>query len=164
MNNLYLTGIMGCGKTSIGKLAAKILGAEFFDVDLEIENDQKMFISEIFAQYDEAYFRDIESRVLQKLSGLNNAVVSTGGGIILRKENVDVMKQTGNVIWIKRPIEMIAECVDTAVRPLIADDPQKLVKIYSEREPLYKNSADYVVANESTVEEAAQAVAKIFNK
>ena len=164
MNNLYLTGIMGCGKTSVGKIAAEILGAQFFDVDKEIEKDQDLFISEIFAQYNEAYFRDIESKVLQRLSNLQNAVISTGGGIILKKDNIDVMKQTGNIVWIKRPIEMIAECVDASFRPLIADDPQKLVRIYQEREPLYQNCADYIVGNESTVEEAAQAVVELFNK
>ena len=162
MNNLYLTGIMGCGKTSIGRIAADILGAQFFDVDKEIEKDQKMFISEIFAQYNEAYFRDIETKVLRKLSNLRNSVISTGGGIILKKENIDVMKQTGSIIWIKRPVEMIAECVDAAVRPLIADEPERLIQIYREREPLYQSSADYTVVNENTAEEAAQEIAGHF--
>ena len=164
MNNLYLTGIMGCGKTSVGKIAAEILGVHFFDVDKEIEKDQDLFISEIFAQYNETYFRDVESKVLQKLSNLKNAIISTGGGIILKKDNIDIMKQTGSIVWIKRPIEMISECVDASFRPLIADDPQRLVKIYQEREPLYKSCADYIVGNEGPVEEAAQSVVEIFNK
>lgn len=164
MKNLYLTGIMGCGKTTAGQRTAEILGAQFFDVDAEIEKEQKMPISEIFEKYDEAYFRNIESEVLQKLSNMRKAVISTGGGIILKKENVDLMKKTGSIIWIKRQIEMISECVDATVRPLLADNPDRLIEIYKAREPLYKTCADYVVINENSVEEAAQAVAELFKK
>ena len=155
---------MGCGKTCVGRIASGILGAQFFDVDMEIEKDQNLFISEIFDKYNEAYFRKIESEVLEKLSSLQNAVISTGGGIILKRENIETMKQTGSILWIKRPIEMITECVDASIRPLIAGDPEKLVRIYREREPLYAACADYVIINDGPVEDAAQAVAEIFNK
>lgn len=164
MNNLYLTGIMGCGKTSIGRMAAGLLGAEFFDVDKEIEKELNLFISEIFEKYGEAYFRDAESEALQKLSSLQNAVISTGGGIILRNKNIETMQQTGSIVWIKRPIEMIAQCMEASFRPLIADNPQKLVEIYREREAIYQSSADHIVVNEGPIEEAAQAVAELFSK
>jgi len=157
--NLYVTGIMGCGKTAAGEKAAEILGVPFFDVDTEVEKQENRPISELFRLHGEAYFRGIETQVLQRLSGLDNAIVSTGGGIILQPGNVELMKKTGKVIWIKRPVDLILCSVDAAVRPLIADNPNRLKEIYAQREPLYKQYADAVVHNTGTLEEAAKEIA-----
>lgn len=161
MNNLYLTGIMGCGKTAAGMKAAKILKAQFIDLDHEVEKKESMSIPDIFEHRGEAAFRKIESQILFDLSAQSGAVISTGGGIILRQENVDRMKKTGTIVWIRRPIETILLGVNASARPLIRDDPQKLIQIYAEREPLYQKYADRIVDNNGSLEDAAEAIAAL---
>lgn len=162
MNNLYLTGIMGCGKSTAGKKAAKILKVLFFDVDHEVEKKESMTISEIFNRRGEDAFREVETRILSNLSAQNGVMISTGGGIILRQKNVDRMKESGKIVWIRRPIETILESVNDRDRPLIKNDPQKLLRIYADREPLYQKHADFIVDNNGSLDDAAEAVVKIF--
>ncbi len=159
MNNLYLIGIMGCGKTTVGKKAAKILGSPFFDLDREVEKKEGLLIREIFEKNGESAFRALESKVLADLSHQREAVISTGGGIILMQKNVDQMKATGTIIWIRRPVEDIIRRVNTNVRPLIKDNPKKLFEIYAEREPLYQQYADITIDNTKGLNEAAEAIA-----
>lgn len=160
--NLYLTGIMGCGKTSAGRLAAGILEASFIDLDAEIEKRESMPIGEIFNLHGEEYFRDLETEALRDISEKSGLVVSTGGGIILRDENIEIMHQTGKIIWIERPVDLILTCVDASVRPLIASNPEKLNQIYAQRRPLYGKYADAVVQNNGFLEDAAKEIAERY--
>ncbi len=162
MNNLYLTGIMGCGKTTAGKMAAEIAHALFIDVDHEIEHKERMSVADIFERRGEPAFRALESQILLDLSAQHGAIISTGGGIILAQKNVDRMKSTGKIVWIRRPLETILNGINAIVRPLIRDDPEKLIQIYAQREPLYEKYADAIVDNENSLEEAARAIAKLY--
>ncbi len=157
--NLYLTGIMGCGKTSAGKMAAAILKVPFFDLDAEVEKREQLPVSEIFSRHGEEYFRLAETEALRQVSKQAGAVVSTGGGIILKPQNAEIMKNTGKVVWIERPVDLILKCVDASVRPLIAEKPQILVDIYARREPLYRKYADAIVENTGFLEDAAKEIA-----
>jgi shikimate kinase len=153
---------MGCGKSTAGKKAADIARVPFIDVDHEIEHKEGMSVSDIFDRRGEQAFRLLESQVLFDLSAQRGAIVSTGGGIILAQKNVDRMKKTGKIVWIRRPIKSILAGINASARPLIQDDPEKLIRIYVQREPLYEKYADAVVDNETSLEDAARAIAKLY--
>jgi len=155
---------MGCGKSTVGKKAAGILKASFYDIDHEVEKTEGMKIRDIFESRGEDVFRKIESEMLFRLSALNVAVISTGGGIVLMQENVDRMKNTGKIIWVRRPIETIVTGINTNVRPLIKNDPQKLFKIYADREPLYMKYADDIVDNTGSLGDAAEDIIRLHRK
>ena len=93
--NIYLVDFMGTGKSVVGRKLARQLNREFLDLDSLIEESQKRPITQIFAQEGELYFRDLEKRVLKEVSIKSNLIISCGGGIVLDKDNIEVMKQTG---------------------------------------------------------------------
>ena len=131
-NNIYLIGFMGTGKTVVGKKIAEIMGRIFLDIDSEIEKVLKCAISEIFDRYGEEKFRKKESDILSSISGRNNLVVSTGGGIVLNTENLEKMKKSGLVVTLIARPEIICERLrEDASRPLLAnlDEREKLEEI-----------------------------------
>lgn len=156
--NLYLTGIMGCGKSSAGQKAAQILGVPFLDSDSEVELQAGSTAGDLFRLHGEEHFRSLETAALKRISEQSRAVVSTGGGVILRPENVEIMRKTGRIIWIERPVDAILKCADASVRPLIAKNPRILIDIYAAREPLYRKYAHAIVPNMGTLDEAADAI------
>ena len=135
---LFIIGLPGCGKTSLSKMLAKKINYNFYDMDLMIEEKEKMKISKIFENHGEKYFREKESEILEKLSELNNAVISTGGGIVLAEKNRNIMKKKGITIFINRKPEILINNIDISERPLLTKDKNKLTELSKEREPLYK--------------------------
>lgn len=142
--NIYLTGIMACGKTTKGKRVAKALGWQFVDADEYIVKISGKTIAQLFEE-GESVFRNWESKAFEELSQKKNLVVATGGGAILRDSNVSAMRLSGVVIMIERKIEDITAHVRTDTRPLLKDGPQKLKKIYDERKDRYYSTCDWVV-------------------
>ncbi|MDE6275210.1 MAG: hypothetical protein K2M75_01585 [Clostridia bacterium] len=142
--NIYLTGIMSCGKTVKGKKVAKALGWQFIDADEYITQISGKTISQLFEE-GESVFRDWESKAFEELSHKKNIVVATGGGAILRDVNVSAMRLSGVIILIERKIEDIIAHVRTDTRPLLKDGPQKLQEIYDKRKDRYYSTCDYVV-------------------
>ena len=163
MNNkiLFIIGLPGSGKTTLSKTLAEYLNYNFYDMDLIIEEKEKMKISAIFENYGEKYFREKESEVLENLSRLNNAVISTGGGIVLAKKNRDIMKKNGTTIFINRNLETILNNIDASERPLLTKDKNKLIELSKEREPLYRETAD-IIFTHNTWEENIEETFKIF--
>ena len=98
-NNIYIVGLMGSGKTSIGKLLSKALDSEHVDIDQEIVKKTNLTISEIFKNHGESHFRELESIMLNNVSKRRNLIVSTGGGVILSSENISTMQNTGTVSY-----------------------------------------------------------------
>ena len=94
-NNIYIVGLMGSGKTSIGKLLSKSLDSEHVDIDQEIVKNTNLTIGEIFKNHGENHFRELESNMLNNVSKRKNLIVSTGGGVILSSENISTMQNTG---------------------------------------------------------------------
>lgn len=137
--NLYLIGMMGSGKSTVGKVLADRLGYRFFDTDTVIEQASEQSISEIFASLGEASFRELETQVLAELSAYGRLVIATGGGIVLQQTNWSYLRH-GLVIWLNVPVEQLYHRLkgDT-VRPLLqADDPEeKLRSILEHRQSLY---------------------------
>ena len=105
--NVVLIGFMGTGKSSIGKLLSAKLGYKFVDSDQQIEYDLKMSISDIFAKHGENYFRQAEHRIIKKISQYNKAVISTGGGVVLNKDNMVELRKKGMVISLSASIDTI---------------------------------------------------------
>lgn len=158
---LYVIGLPGCGKTALSKMLAKHLNYDFYDMDLIIEEKEKMKISEIFEKHGEKYFREKESKLLENLSKLNNAVISTGGGIVLAKKNRSIMKKKGITIFINRTPSIILKNIDVRERPLLAKDKNKLIELSKEREALYRETAD-IIFNHDTWEENIEDTFNIF--
>jgi shikimate kinase len=161
-NNIYLTGMMGVGKTTISKILKQKLKMKLVDTDEYIVKTQKMKIKDIFARFGEKKFRDIETNVLKQVSKLNNTIISTGGGIILKDENVKIMHKTGIIININRNCKNIIKTIDTDSRPLLKEGKEKIYSIYMARKKIYKKTANIVIFNNTN--NINDAVKKIMNK
>ncbi len=162
MNNIYLTGIMGCGKTVIGKRLAQTAKREFIDTDEWIERREGKTIAAIFEGDGEAGFRRAESAVLLAASKSERAVVSCGGGIVILEENVRVMKETGVIIYIKRDIDKILADINTNTRPLLKQGAEKLKEIYEVRRAIYEACCDFVLPNNGRIEDAARVLGEML--
>ncbi len=147
--NIVLIGMPGCGKSTI----AKMLG-DFVDTDAIIEAQTGRKCGEIIKEYGEQFFRDTESKVIEELSTQNGLIISTGGGAVLREENVKNLKKNGVVIYLEAPLERLGE---TASRPL-SDTREKLEKMYAERKPVYEKACDVKVDAGGTAEDALKQV------
>lgn len=146
-NKVVIIGMPGSGKTTIGKILGKELSLEFYDMDEYIQKTTSKSIIELFENGEE-YFRDIESNVCRELSQKENVLISTGGGVIKRKENIDAFKENALIIFLDRPVEKILEDVDVSKRPLLKDGKEKVINLYKERYELYKKYADEIVVND----------------
>jgi len=144
---LYLIGMPGCGKSTLGKKLAQKNGSGFCDTDLLICDLAKAAIEEIFDQGGEELFREWEKRALLFASQGEKRIIATGGGIILAAENVDLMRKTGRIVYIYRTLEELSKAdLDTKDRPLLREDGA-LEKLFLQREPLYRQSCDKIIIN-----------------
>lgn len=156
--NLVLIGMPGSGKSTLGKALSERLGKEFLDSDTVIEEEENKPIPEIFKEVGEKGFRDIESRVIRSLSALRGKVIATGGGAILREENVRFLKGNGRLIFLDAPLETL---IPTGDRPLTATAAD-LKKRYEERYNLYLASADAVVKVTRDVSSNVEKIEKVL--
>ena len=145
MGNIVLIGMPGTGKSIIGKLLAELTGKTLQDTDAKIEEEAKMTIPEIFEKEGEAGFRDRESAICKKLGKERNLIIATGGGAILRPENVAALRQNGTLVHITRSIDKLP----TRGRPL-SKNIEALKKMEAQRMPLYKSAADITFRNNYT--------------
>ena len=143
--NIVLTGFMCAGKTTIGRKLAKLLDFNFIDTDMEIEEDQGCSVEDIFKYGGEECFRDMETKVLEKLKNVQNSVISTGGGIVERTSNRKLLKEESLVVWLRADIEALVKRVSRhSLRPLLkGKDPlEVLTQLDEERASLYEDLAD----------------------
>lgn len=163
--NIVLIGFMATGKTIIGKALARELKMDFIDTDSLIEMNEGKSISKIFEEEGETYFRDLEKKVIRKVSRKNNAVISTGGGAVLIKENMERLRQKGIIICLKTRPEIILERVkqQKGTRPLLKKpEPLKEIKtILKIRGPYYKQ-ADFTM--DTSDFEVGRIIEKILKK
>jgi shikimate kinase len=157
--NLYLIGMMGCGKTTIGKLLAQKLGYYFFDTDDLIVKASGRTISDLFEKEGEDVFRELETQVLSEVSAYKNLVIATGGGIVIRPKNWSYLHH-GVILWLDVPVaELYHRLKEDNTRPLLQDpDPlEKLKTIWQTRESLYKQADVRLTINQGeTPEMSAQ--------
>ncbi len=149
--NVVFVGMPGCGKTSIGKAYASLSGRSFLDTDIFVEQ-AGMPIPEIFEKYGEETFRDKETAAIGMLSAMSEKVIATGGGAVKRGKNVELMKQNGVVVYLKRDLSRLS----TDGRPLSQGGEEKIKQLYEERHTLYENAADVTVETYEDVDECAK--------
>ncbi len=159
MKNIVLIGMPGCGKSTLGRSLAEMLGREFIDADPEIEMDAGKTIPELFA-VSEDFFRKQETRTTKRLSALQNKVLAMGGGVVLRKENISSLKENGLIIFLDRSPEDIIGDVDTKTRPLLAAGRQRIYDLFAQREALYRAAADVTVQNKGSVRDVLSRLAE----
>ncbi|SJM93951.1 shikimate kinase I [Crenothrix polyspora] len=146
--NIYLIGLMGTGKTTIGRQLAKSVKLPFYDTDKAIEESTGVDIPTIFEFEGEEGFRDREQKMVQQLTQLKGIVLATGGGTVLREQNRNMLKQNGFVVYLQCPIDRILERTrrDTQ-RPLLqTENPRdRLEGLHKQREPHYLACADFTI-------------------
>lgn len=152
--NIVLTGMPASGKSTVGEILAKELGLDFVDTDEMIVKTANMSISEIFEQYGEKHFRDLETAAVKQASKLSGVIIATGGGAILRKENVNALKLNGKIFFLNRDLN---ELVPTDDRPL-GSDFEALKKRYNERYEIYVATADTEIKVDCEAKEVANKI------
>ncbi|MBQ3110576.1 MAG: shikimate dehydrogenase [Clostridia bacterium] len=164
--SIVLTGFMGTGKTSIGKRLCSLTGAQFIDTDSLIEEKMGMSIPDIFSKYGESCFRDVESEVIKSLAGYKGAVISTGGGAVLRRENIDTLRENGAVIFcLKADIERVFKNIgtNTESRPLLngktMDEARALLESRCEA---YANCDEEIDVTDCEKEQSADKILELY--
>jgi shikimate kinase len=168
MENLILTGFMGTGKTEVSRELARLLTMKLIDIDTEIEKSAKMSINQIFKQFGEQKFREMETEMIEKVSCEKNVIISTGGGAVLKQENMDVLKKTGRVICLMAMPETILQRTSgTSERPLlqVGKPLEKINELLNLRKPFYEK-ADLIIDTEdkTPLQIAEEIIEKVRNR
>ena len=165
MKNIVLTGFMGTGKTTIARELSKMLHMRLVDIDAEIEKARKMKINDIFRIYGEQYFRDVETDMIKKLSSEKNIIISTGGGAVLRDENMEALKENGIIFCLNASTETIMERTSRSEdRPLLkVEKPkEKITEMLSYRRPFYEKAGIMIETDSKTPLEVVQEIMEII--
>ncbi len=164
MRNIVLIGIMGCGKTTLGKLAAARCGRLFVDMDEEIEKETGLSINDIFEQRGEPAFRDLETDMARRLGAKGGLVIATGGGAVLREDNMAALGENGTIVFLDRPVEDILKQIRMDDRPLLKAGKERLLSLYKKRLPLYRSYARYTLENTGREEDAVRALTNLMTQ
>ena len=162
---ILLIGMMGCGKSTVGRLLAERMRLPLIDLDEEIARAAGKTIPEIFAQEGEAGFRARETAALERALAREAGVIATGGGIVTRAENIRMMREKGFVVWLCRPLEDMIADVRQDTRPNLAGDKaERMRTLYGQRERLYAAAAHLSFDNRMPPKEAAKALQKLLTE
>ena len=149
--NIYLIGFMGAGKSTIARTLVREQGCSLVEMDERIVEEQGMSINEIFEKYGEDHFRDIESRLVEDLGKKKGMVVSCGGGVVVRKENVQNMKSSGKIVFLTATPETVYERVKNSTdRPILNGhmNVEYIAGLMEKRRALYEEAADLTIATD----------------
>ena len=160
-DKVVIIGMPGSRKTTIGKILGRELDLKFYDMDEYIQERTSKSILELF-ENGEDYFRNIETDMCRELSKEKNVLISTGGGVVKKKENIDALKKDALIIFLDRPVEKILEDVDVSKRPLLKDGKERVINLYNERYELYKKYADEIVVNDSDMIEVIERLKNVI--
>ena len=167
---IALIGMTGVGKTTVGKILAENLSCAFIDIDEMIIENAKKTPAEIFAEDGEAVFRDIESDAVERvlISDTTDIVISCGGGIVLRENNRELLRQNAVVIWIMRSLDdIIQKRPEILSRPPINNNLENYVKSFKARESLYAQTCHFRIdlaefCGSASIHEAAAEIVRII--
>lgn len=165
--NIVLIGMRGSGKTTVGKILAQKLGRELIEMDELITRRAGLAIPEIVERYGWAKFRDIEEEITSEVAGRDNIINATGGGIVTIEKNIEKLKKTGILVWLKAGVDTLVKRIgeDTERPPLVSGRTRRedIEITLAQRKPLYQKAADLVVDTESkTPEEVADLVMSLL--
>ena len=147
-DHIFLVGMAGCGKTSLGQRLAQNLGIPFVDTDQRISDIFAMSVNDIYATLGEDFFRIAETAVLAELAGVAPCVVSTGEGTVLVKENITLMQNHGTIIFVDRPLDQILSDIKMDRRPTLRGGTHEdVIEQYGARIGYYRSAADYRLDN-----------------
>ncbi len=165
--NIFLCGFMGSGKSTVGKALSAELNYDFVDLDDKIETENKMSINEIFKNFSEEYFRNLETKTLKNVCKSDKQVISLGGGTAIKQENVDIIKSSGILIYLEvNENTVFNRLKDDNTRPLLnVDDKLSVIKeMMSKRTPVYQKNADFIVNGNQNAEKITDFIKKIVKK
>ena len=165
--NIYLVGFMGTGKTSVGRLLAKKKKFNFVDLDELIELKERRRVVDIFAKEGEPYFRKVEKKVLKEAAGQKEFVVACGGGVVLDKENIKVMKKSGILICLAAaPKEILKRVSANTQRPLLnVEDPARRIELLLKmRAPYYMQADKTIDTTRLSIKEVVEKISRISAK
>ena len=154
--HIILIGMPGCGKTTLARLTGKASGLPCYDSDALIEEKAGMSVSEVFATWGESAFRSMETAALIALCKQERGIIATGGGCVTRKENYDILRESGRIVWLLRDLDKLPR----EGRPLSLS--RDICEIFDEREPLYQHFAEVRVDNNGTIAETVQQIQKLL--
>ena len=143
--NIVLIGMMGSGKTTVGRLLAGCLRRPFVDTDALIEEREGRSIPDIFARDGEDAFRALELALSRELSARDGLVIACGGGLPLREEAITALKQNSLVFWLDRDPLVTYDALDVSGRPLAQSGREDFIQRYQSRAPVYRRWADYII-------------------
>ena len=161
--NIVLIGMPGCGKSAVGKELAGMLHMVVVDTDQMVEQSDGRTIADIFAQEGESVFRDKETAAAKQAAGMQNVIIATGGGMILREENMQALQASGVIFFRDRALpDILGE--DLSDRPLLSADKQRIYDLYEQRIGLYRKYADHIISNTDTAKQAAAQIAAFYKE
>lgn len=165
MENIILIGMPGVGKSTAGVVLAKVLGYEFIDADLVIQQQEKRLLREIIAQEGTEGFLAVENRVNSQIQA-DKAVIATGGSVVYGKEAMEHLRSIGTVVYLKLPYETLEKRLHNIKgRGVVLKDGQTLRELYDERVLLYEKYADLVVDEENRdVEETIELIVEAYTR
>ncbi|MCR4619739.1 MAG: shikimate kinase [Paludibacteraceae bacterium] len=169
-NRIYIVGYMGCGKSTVARIVARRLGWEMIDMDKRIEGRFRQTINEIFATRGESGFRKMERNMLEEVCGMENVVISTGGGTPCQSDNMEVMLETGKVVYLRMSAESLAKRLivthGTRNRPILKGKSEEELHAFIEeqlakRKAYYERATHVMDTDGNSAEETATAVINI---
>ena len=166
MNNIYVCGFMGCGKSLTSKIIAKKSKINLIDTDEQIQQLKNMPINKIFEKYGEPYFRKLESELLHTLKNTNNSIIATGGGMLIsNSENAKIAKSNGIIIFLETPFDLCWNRIKNSSRPLIKNKNIIDIKnLYKKRQQQYREIANIAILNNKSSIYCANRIISIIKR
>ncbi|MBI2123402.1 MAG: shikimate kinase [Armatimonadetes bacterium] len=166
MRNVVLIGFMGTGKSEVGKLLAQRLGWTFIDTDRRVEVKERATIAQIFARRGEPYFREVESRVIADVAARRDTVIATGGGAVLRPENMMHLRRHGWIVSLIASADVLQQRLsDAKNRPLLKGDVRGHVsRLLDQRRPLYRDADLLIDVAQATPAKVVEAIITFLGK
>lgn len=163
MANIVLIGMPGAGKTTIGRKLSKALGRPVLDADDKVVEQTGRTIKDLF-QEGEDVFRQAETEAVKTLAAMDGIIISCGGGVVKRPENIGYLQQNGKIFFLNRDLAAIAGSVDKVTRPLLNSAEDRLTQLYKERMPLYLKYADYTIPVDEDFDKTTEYIIELVRK